>query len=419
MQCTAEPEGGAFEDATKLTIDRKVVPVPMFHSVGLENHPWIWSHISEPVSTFEAKIALLSKKGFTGVSWQELYEHMAGRQVLPDNSILLTFDDGYLDNWTHVFPILRKYGMKGTIFVSPDFVDPAETVRPNSDDLAAGRCSEDDFSSVGFLSWAEMREMEKTGLIDIQSHAMTHTWYFSGPRIVSFHQPHDVTPNPWLFWNARPDRKPFYLNEDQQEFLPWGSPILEHEKSLAVTRFFPDEGAMDEITTFVTNRGGREYFRTPNWRTMLEEFVSNTFDKGELPGKYESDSERWERVRDELRCSKALIEENLSKQVDYICWPGGANDERVQEIAEEVGYKSWTLASRSQSDKRNRPGTPPVSIKRMSTSNVIDVRGRDCGDAGPRYQLLHVLAHQGSRIHLWAIRLLKLFAFGISRGGAR
>ena len=391
----------------------------MFHSVGLEEHPWAWSHISEPVETFEAKIALLRRKGYNGVFWHELYEHMAGRRTLPDNSIFLTFDDGYLDNWVHVYPILKKYGMKGTIFVSPDFVDPSNLVRPNLDDAAAGNVGMDELTVAGFLNWAEMREMEKSGLIDVQSHAMTHTWYFSGPEIVSFHKPYDVTPHPWLFWNARPDRKPFYLNEDQQDFLPWGHPILAHEKSLAARRFFPDDEAVDEITSFVSARGGRKFFELQDWRPVIDNWIAESFDNGGLPGHYETDEARSARVTDELQNSKALIETNLSKQVDFICWPGGANEERVHKIAKKIGYKSWTLGSQSQLEKRNRPGTDPGSIRRIGTSNVIDVKGRQCGNGGPRYQYMNIVAHQGSAAHTVALKALKLAALTLSLGGTK
>ena len=85
--------------------------------------------------------------------WSELFDHMAGSKPPLRDSIFLSFDDGYLDNWTYVFPILKKYGMKATIFVSPDFVDPTETVRPNLDDQHAGRCTSEDLSPAGFLSW--------------------------------------------------------------------------------------------------------------------------------------------------------------------------------------------------------------------------------------------------------------------------
>ena len=66
--------------------------------------------------------------------------------------------------------------MKGTIFVNPDFVDPGDEVRPNLDDVAAGRCRREDLLVPGFLNWAEMREMERSGVIDIPSHAITPTW---------------------------------------------------------------------------------------------------------------------------------------------------------------------------------------------------------------------------------------------------
>jgi peptidoglycan/xylan/chitin deacetylase (PgdA/CDA1 family) len=341
----------------------------MFHSVGLENHPWVWSYISEPEKSFEAKIAKLKRSGFTSIFWKDVYEYMAGRRKLPDNSILLTFDDGYLDNWVYVYPILKKYGMKGTIFVSPDFIDPTNEVRPNIEDVKIGRCSSDDLAVPGFLSWPEMREMESAGLVDIQSHAMTHTWYFSGANIVDFHRNYKTPPYPWLFWNARPDRKPFYLVEDQQEFVPWGYPILSHQKSLEVRRFFPDDAAVSEIITYIRNQGGLDFFERNGWREELLGRVIRRFKHGQLPGHYETEEERRSRIRDELVRSKSLIETNLDKQVDFICWPGGANDETVREVAREVGYKSWTLSSSSQLEKRNAPGADPSSIKRIGTSN--------------------------------------------------
>lgn len=391
----------------------------MFHSVGLEDHPWAWSYISEPLSTFEAKIALLKQNGFNAVFWDEVYEHMAGRCVLPDNSILLTFDDGYLDNWVHVYPILKKYGMKGTIFVSPDFVDPSEDVRPNLDDVNSGRCHVKELSVAGFLSWSEMREMEKSGLIDIQSHAMTHTWYFTGPNIEGFHRPHDVTPYPWLFWNARPDRKPYYLSEDQQDFLPWGFPIFENKKSLEARRFFPKEDSIHAVTNYVADHGADEFFQRSDWRPTLENLVRISFDGGMVPGSFETGDARNARITDELQRSKSLIQNNLSKQVDYICWPGGANDETVQEIARDLGYKSWTLSSASQLDKRNRPGLDPSSIKRIGTSNQIAARGRRCGTGGARQQMLKILEHQGSTWHRVALKAYKLASMVFALGGKK
>jgi len=132
----------AYEASTRVRSvrNRAIVPALMFHSVGLDSHPWIWSFLSEPVESFAAKVRLLRDRGFTGVFWQDLHGYMEGRTPVAPDSILLTFDDGYLDNWVYAFPILKKYGMRGTVFVNPEFVDPGTEVRPTLDDVWAGRC---------------------------------------------------------------------------------------------------------------------------------------------------------------------------------------------------------------------------------------------------------------------------------------
>ena len=394
--------------------DKSIVPALMFHSVGLERHPWTWSYISESLESFEAKIKSIKDAGYTAVFWQDVYDHMAGSKTLPDNSILLTFDDGYLDNWVYVFPILKKYRMKGTIFVSPDFVDPTSAPRPNLDDVTANRLSQDELDVAGFLSWQEMRGMEHSGIIDIQSHAMTHTWYFTGPSIVSYHSPSDTTPHPWLFWNLRPDRKPYYLTEDQQGFAPWGTPVLQHEKSLIARRFFPDEKAVEAIAGFVEENGATSFFDDTAWRSRIDAYVANVFGSNELPGTYESDEAQQQRINDEITHSKQHIERELNKKVDFICWPGGANSEVTRELALQAGYKSWTLSSRDKANTRNRPGSDPSEIKRMGTSNQLNIRGRDCGTGGQLYHSLRLSSHQQSTTHRLALKGYKMIAFARS-----
>jgi hypothetical protein len=397
-------------ERVKLTPDQRIVPALMFHTVGLQEHRWLWPELAEPLESFERKIQLLERKGFYSICWDELYGYMAGETRLPPNSILLTFDDGYLDNWVFVYPILKRYGFKATIFVNPDFVDPASSPRATLEDVWAGRCTQDELRVDGFLSWEEMRRMEASGLVDIQSHALTHTWYFSGPRILDFHAPAELSPYPWLFWNARPDRKPFYLAEDQRGFLPWGYPVLEHEKSLLARRFVPDEGAMSMFVDYVREHGGPALFERTNWREELLRYAGAQFTGGHVPGAYESESDRRERIRHELAESKRLIETHLNKSVEYICWPGGGNDPEVQAMAREVGYKSWTLGSRDASSKRNVPGAAPVSIKRMGTTNRIEIGGRCVGSGGAAYQLMRIAAHQRSSAYALLVRAYKMLA---------
>lgn len=402
----------------RLMPDTGIVPALMFHSIGLERHNWLWPILAEPVDSFERKLSLFHSKGVNTVFWGDLYKYMAGAQRLPANSMLLTFDDGYLDNWVFAFPLLKRYGFKATIFVNPEFVDPNPEPRPNLEDVWAGRCQLADLQVPGFLSWEEMRRMEASGLVDIQSHALTHTWYFSGPRIVDFHAPANPHPYPWLFWNARIERKPFYLSEDQTSFLPWGYPVLQHEKALLAHRFYPDPAAVDLFVDYVREQGGASFFRQPEWRQQLLEQARREFGTSELPGTYETLTERRDRLWHELAESKRLLEQQLNKAVDYLCWPGGGSDPQVQQLAREVGYKAWTLGSAVATSKRNAPGAEPSSIKRIGASHRIEIRGRNMGPASPGYQWARLAAHQGSTWSALLVRGYQLMALGRLGGGA-
>lgn len=71
---------------------------------------------------------------------------------LPKNSILVTFDDGYKNNYTEAFPILKKYGIKATIFINTKYIG----------------------NSKDYLNWDEIREMYNSGLVDFQLHTHSH-----------------------------------------------------------------------------------------------------------------------------------------------------------------------------------------------------------------------------------------------------
>jgi hypothetical protein len=106
----------------------------------------------------------------------------------------------------------------------------------------------------GFLSWAEMRRMVESGAVEIQSHATTHTWYFSGPRIIDFHRPDGVegyrSPM-WLAWNMFPGEKCRSMHERFGERIPYGTPIYEHGKALAVRRYFEDPALTRKLAAFL------------------------------------------------------------------------------------------------------------------------------------------------------------------------
>lgn len=103
---------------------------------------------------FERQMRYLVEQNFHAITPQEMYAALVEGAELPENPVLITFDDGYLDNYTNAYPILKKYGLKATIFVITGFMDRGQP---------------------GYFTWGQAAEMEASGLINIESHTVTHS----------------------------------------------------------------------------------------------------------------------------------------------------------------------------------------------------------------------------------------------------
>ena len=111
-------------------------------------------------TAFAEQMAYLDQEGYTAISLDNFLAYQEGQTLLPEKPIILTFDDGFASNYHYAFPILKKYGMRATIFATPDrgcenFKKHAATDSP--------------------LTNSQMREMSENG-ISIQSHGMTHRY---------------------------------------------------------------------------------------------------------------------------------------------------------------------------------------------------------------------------------------------------
>lgn len=398
-----------------LLADDQVVPVLMFHSVGLRRHPWVWNHLSEPLVRFERFLAWLRRHGFITIDLAALQAHMRGEQTAPRNSIVLTFDDGYLDNWVYAAPLLRKYGMSGTVFVTTDFVQPGAAPRPTIESVWEGRSAMADLQPAGFMNWEELRRLALQGPLDVQSHGLTHTWWFSEPNIVGWHTGIGFSPWPWLAWNARPDRKPWYLTEDQNSYVRPGYPIFAHRQALVTRRFIPDPDAVDTLQSHVEGKGGSAYFSQQHAVSTLRSIAGSISSSGRFPGTYEAAAERERRVRCEIGDSKRRLEAAIGKRIEYICWPAGGSDDFCEKVAVEFGYMGWTLRSGQQAFKRNKPGEDPHGIRRMSGQRGIYVGGHRIGEGGTAYQALQIEAHRNSLIASALLRSYKLAALASNR----
>ena len=123
------------------------VPVLVFHSVS-DDSDWLpWADgISLSSKAFERQLAAIGNFGFTVISTDELISARQQQTALPKDAVVLHLDDGYLDNWVGAYPVLARHGMRATVFVSPDFIEPGESPRPTLDDVASGSGAPQDAS---------------------------------------------------------------------------------------------------------------------------------------------------------------------------------------------------------------------------------------------------------------------------------
>jgi peptidoglycan/xylan/chitin deacetylase (PgdA/CDA1 family) len=386
----------------------EAIPVLMYHSVAPQIKGWAFMYLSLDPSVFVDHISCLASAGYRSLFLSDLHSYLSGRAELGRKGIVLTFDDGYLDNWVFAFPVLKKFGFKATIFVSTDFVDPRDVTRPTLDDVWCGRTTADALTAGGFLSAPEMRQLVGSGLIEIQGHCRSHTWHFTGDRVVDFHHPGDDYP--WLGWNARPERKYLYLGESQAEFVPWGSPVYEYDKALVARRYFPDPVVETELAAHVAAHGGEGFFQTPDWKSRLFEVAARAL-SGAQSGRYETGEERAARLRDEIVSSKTALERMTGKSVDFLCWPNGAYDAAAVELAREAGFLGWTLGSKAVTTQRNVPGEDPQWIRRIAAAPWWYFRSRRISSVDGKFMRLMIddykgLAFASARFKIYKLRKL-------------
>jgi peptidoglycan/xylan/chitin deacetylase (PgdA/CDA1 family) len=133
------------------------IPILMYHGIresAGSDHPYYELHTSPAV--FESHLHYLHREGYTTVDLDEALDIVSTRRNVR-KTVAITFDDGYLDFYSHALPILLEFGFTATVFVIPEFVrsaNPADEHR-------------------AYMSWAEIREIHEAG-IRIGSHSMSH-----------------------------------------------------------------------------------------------------------------------------------------------------------------------------------------------------------------------------------------------------
>lgn len=141
-------------------------PVLLFHYVRQIplNDP-LGAQLSVDPEQFKRQIEYLIRHGYTPVTPDFLFAALQSRVRLPENPVILTFDDGTEDFASTVLPIATSYGVPVTVYVIPGFI-----------------------GASGYMSWQQLRTVSASPLVTIGGHGLNHVPLTSLPRDVARRQ---------------------------------------------------------------------------------------------------------------------------------------------------------------------------------------------------------------------------------------
>jgi peptidoglycan/xylan/chitin deacetylase (PgdA/CDA1 family) len=122
------------------------VPILNYHKVDILNHA-----LSVSPQEFEEQMEYLYKNGYHTITPDQLMAYLKSGKPLPNKPIMITFDDGYLDNYTNAYPIMKKYDFTATIFIITNLIGQDNR----------------------FMTWDQIKEMQHNGMV-FGSHTANH-----------------------------------------------------------------------------------------------------------------------------------------------------------------------------------------------------------------------------------------------------
>lgn len=229
--------------------------------------------------------------------------------TLPPNSILITFDDGYKNNYTLAFPILKKYNMKATIFLNTKFIEKDET----------------------YLNWDEIREMYESGLIDFQLHTHSHQLTVKDIEVLAFYDnessPYFKRESYSLFFDGN-------YNEKKDAKKLNGLPVFKLRSKISIPGYKPKKNFVEKYRSIVElqeNKSEKEKKKFLN--RLFKEKKDEFFDKI-------SEEQFKETVKFEILENKKIISEKLGKIPDCLAYPWGhrykGNREDIKKLGVDV-----------------------------------------------------------------------------------
>ena len=314
---------------------RKSVACLMYHNVFPEKTKGI---ISE--EEFEKHMEYI--KDMKTYKMEEL-EKM--NYILDEKSILVTFDDGYKNNYTKAFPILKKYNIKATIFLNTVYIE----------------------NDKDYLNWNEIREMYESGLVDFQLHTHSHYPTIRKAEIKGFFEKMEgnfVKREYFSIFREGFSKKEKAEIKDFRNLDFTGLPVFKIRSQISIKGLKLKEGFMDKYRELANSE---EFIRKSSRERKI--FLNKLFKIQKKEFFQEISKEEFEKkVEFEITENKRLIEEKLNKKAEFLSYPWGHTYKGNVERIKKLGIKSFVMTT----GKANNIKINPEKIYRINGDKIKD-----------------------------------------------
>lgn len=300
-----------------LFFNNKGVPIFLYHQVNYLSNV-------NPI-LFEKHLKILKSKNLNTLTISEYYNYSHSKIK---NSVLITLDDGYYDNYLYVFPLLKKYNMKATIFLNTFYIKERRNskkfrIEPNNvaNDKAIKKflgCGS--AKSYQYLSWEEIKEMSNSGLVDFQAHSHKHMAIFKNDKLEG------------IFNNNENDYTDSFLYKEIKKGYPKfqkrgeysGPGILINPKFFKLFQVFYQEN--------LVGKNKKEVLKLGN--TFINKHKKEYFF-------YEPLETAQERIKKDFLTNKNLIESHINQEILFFCWPWGHRSNETIDLLKTLGIKGF------------------------------------------------------------------------------
>lgn len=316
----------------------KGTPVLLYHQVN--------PLINVTPQLFEEHLKYMATR-YQTFTYSEAYEYVKEHGKLPADSLLITFDDGYYDNYKVVFPLLKKYNLKATFFINTLFI--GREARTNNPEFEIGELANikaltnfyegKDAVSDQYMTAPEIKEMVNSGLCDFQAHTHTHAPVFISNELTGFRS------------SKHSDSSPIHLYHGKVED---GYPVFKSRSKMVAPGFKLD---LPQAKLFA------EEWRK-NWKEIpkkeaIEKAKAYLVQHPLL--KAYSEQEATARVIEEIQTNKEQLAQITGKAVNFFAWTWGHQSDWGRNIIRQQGIIGFV------STKKGSIGLKPdwMNLKRV------------------------------------------------------